>query len=482
MQTQTLRLRGIDFPVVMTDIGTRRDLRRLPWLYRFLYWIGLTRTWLARVTRSIAEAERTDSETVRPFFLSFDCTLFPIKHVGEFVRLVDRLRLIKSRGSIKTKFGVQLTLTCSSFIQRSEMRRLFGQVRIMLDILAQQSELDDVPFLLRVGSTFPTEVAALLDRHPRLDGWVALVRSGPTTDMQQDVKDWFRLMRRGGATKPIVFENCVSTIKDAFEMIEHKAAAIVLDERMVANGLFRSIGLVRVIHLAIKERRERSKTIRIHAPQRLQTEPIKLALNVRCNPPDGGCVERETAFLKGLDAVLRDFPDMPVVLEDLMTKRSVAYVRLRAEQGHKIAGTITLQRLVDTRWSDQTDGCDHTACRLRDTDVDREALIEAATSGDTCFFCDPGPIKQRNARLPEVARIFEEQDRLDRLEAFISRHQAWFHGLSSGDDIITLAKQRRPIGLRTFLPWSTDPTLEWHIIQDGPPSRGKRSRLSQGSL
>ena len=107
------------------------------------------------------------------------------------------------------------------------------------------------------------------------------------------------------------------------------------------------------------------------------------------------------------------------------------------------------------------------------TEADRQALRQAATSGEACYFLGtdsaPHPMAKKlsvngipgifNAPvcLAVYAKVFEEEGALDRLEAFASLNGPAHYGLPPNEGTITLEKK----------PWT--PMAE--ILVPGPDER-----------
>ncbi|HAR08020.1 MAG TPA: dihydroorotase, partial [Cobetia sp.] len=119
----------------------------------------------------------------------------------------------------------------------------------------------------------------------------------------------------------------------------------------------------------------------------------------------------------------------------------------------------------------------------------REALIEAATSGDKSFFLgtDSAPHARHDKEsdcgcagaytaltaIELYATAFEQAGALDRLEGFASHHGPDFYGLPRNSDSITLDKvewqvpAELPFGEgKTLVPLRAGETLGWKMRQD----------------
>ncbi len=212
-----------------------------------------------------------------------------------------------------------------------------------------------------------------------------------------------------------------------------------------------------------------------------------LVLCLHGEMPGTYCIKREIAFLDVLVAILRDFPKLRVVLEHITTKEAVTFVREHARLGHRIAATITAHHLVRTL--DDVIGSKvrvHEHCQpCPKGPEDRASLVEAATSGDPCFFfgSDTAPhdvlTKEcaegcagaftADAALGTLAEVFEAEGRLHRLNDFLSVFGARHYGLPPNQGTLTLVKKPRKVPRRltrrglTVIPWRAGETVSWQV-------------------
>ncbi len=93
----------------------------------------------------------------------------------------------------------------------------------------------------------------------------------------------------------------------------------------------------------------------------------------------------------------------------------------------------------------------------------RQALVEAATSGDARFFlgtdsaphekhtkenaCGCAGVFNATVTMACMAQLFEQQSALDKLEAFCSRNGPNYYGLPANEATMTLKKQSEPVKL-----------------------------------
>ena len=172
--------------------------------------------------------------------------------------------------------------------------------------------------------------------------------------------------------------------------------------------------------------------------------------------PDVDIFDREQVFVEQrLAPLLADFPGLKVVLEHLSSEVAVGFVRAHAPQ---LAGTITPHHLAENRNAWLGHGLrPHLYCMpVIKRESDRLALVEAATSGEACFFLgtDSAPhalgrklapvcaagVFNAPAALETYAEVFDRAGRLDRLEAFASLNGPRHYGLPVNEGTVTLAR------------------------------------------
>jgi dihydroorotase len=185
-------------------------------------------------------------------------------------------------------------------------------------------------------------------------------------------------------------------------------------------------------------------------------ERAGLVLCVHGEEPDAFCLDREAAFLPRLEAVVRAFPRLKIVLEHVSTARAVDWV---LAQGPQVAATVTVQHLLFTL-DDMLGGHlhPHLFCKpLIKRPEDREVLRGAVFSGSPKFFfgsdsaphakaakeCDCGAAGCYTApvALPVLAALFEAASALDRLPTFVAGHGAAFYGLPAPAGTLRLVRR-----------------------------------------
>jgi dihydroorotase len=167
--------------------------------------------------------------------------------------------------------------------------------------------------------------------------------------------------------------------------------------------------------------------------------------------------DREARFI---DEVLLPLcvrhPSLRIVFEHITSRRAVEFVR-GARAG--VAATITPQHLMLNRNALFVGGIrPHLYCLpVLKTEDDREALLEAATSGDPRFFlgtdsapharqtkeaaCGCAGIFSAHAAIELYAEVFDSVDRLPCLPGFAAEFGADFYRLPRNQDFITLTAE-----------------------------------------
>lgn len=203
-------------------------------------------------------------------------------------------------------------------------------------------------------------------------------------------------------------------------------------------------------------------------------------------------LDKEAAFLEVLEGIIRKFPNLKIVLEHITTFDSVQFVR---ETGRNVAATITAHHLVNTL--DDVIGYSerggylmrpHNMCKpVAKMRADREALVDAAISGDRSFFfgSDSAPHVRGSKEcagvcagcfttpcaLPTLAHVFESREALQNLDSFVSINGATFYGLPLNAGGVVLEKNPMivpesfslPDGL-TVVPWRAGEEIPWRVV------------------
>ncbi len=188
---------------------------------------------------------------------------------------------------------------------------------------------------------------------------------------------------------------------------------------------------------------------------------VPLCLHGEVTDPEIDIFDREAVFIdKVLDPIRRQHPGLRVIMEHVTTKDAVEYVRAHDRD---LAATITTHHLIINRNSLLVGGMrpHDFGLPVAKRELHRQALVEAATSGDARFFlgtdsaphsddrkececCAAGCFTATNT-MPLLAQIFEREGVLDRLEAFTAHFGADDYGLARNSGTLTLEKQAEPV-------------------------------------
>lgn len=166
--------------------------------------------------------------------------------------------------------------------------------------------------------------------------------------------------------------------------------------------------------------------------------------------------DREAVFIdRVLDPIRRATPKLRVVMEHITTQQGVDYAK---SGGPDLGATITTHHLVINRNDILAGGIKpHYYCLpVAKREEHRQALRRAATSGDASFFLgtDSAPHADANKLLPcgcagcftatntlsILAEVFEQENALDRLEAFTSLNGPAFYRFAPNSGQLTLSK------------------------------------------
>ena len=184
---------------------------------------------------------------------------------------------------------------------------------------------------------------------------------------------------------------------------------------------------------------------------------------------------------------LNDFPELKVVFEHITTQEAVDFV---SESGPNLAATITPQHLLYNRNALFKGGIrPHYYCLpVLKREQHRQALVQAATSGNSKFFlgtdsapharnrkenaCGCAGIFSAPLAIELYARAFDDNQALDKLEAFASFHGPDFYGLPRNSGTITLRKENwtvpedYPFGDERIVPIHAGETETWQLKND----------------
>ena len=222
-----------------------------------------------------------------------------------------------------------------------------------------------------------------------------------------------------------------------------------------------------------------------HALEKMEELGLPLLVHGESTDPAIDVFDRERAFIEEtLGATLERFPRLKVVLEHITTRDAAQFVEVT---GPNVAATITAHHLLMNRNALFLGGIrpHHYCLPVLKRESHREALVEAATSGNRKFFlgtdsaphprgakeaaCGCAGIYTAHAAIELYAAAFEEAGALDKLEGFASVFGAEFYGLPLNTDTITLERtewrvpERLAFGADELVPLRAGETVAWKL-------------------
>ncbi|WP_170005442.1 dihydroorotase [Pseudopontixanthobacter vadosimaris] len=221
--------------------------------------------------------------------------------------------------------------------------------------------------------------------------------------------------------------------------------------------------------------------------ERMQQTGMPLLVHGEVTDHEVDIFDREAVFIERiLDKLVRDLPDLKIVFEHITTSEAVQFVQ---SAGPKIAATITPQHLQINRNAILAGGLrPHFYCLpVAKREEHRIALRKAAISGSPKFFLgtDSAP-HERGAKesscgcagifnaphaLESYAAVFDEENALDRLEAFASEFGPRFYGLPLNEGTVTLqrAEVQVPESLTIaggeIVPYHAGQVIGWRLVE-----------------
>lgn len=195
--------------------------------------------------------------------------------------------------------------------------------------------------------------------------------------------------------------------------------------------------------------------------ERMAEIGLTLCVHGEVTDPAIDIFDREAVFIdRVLDPMRRAIPGLRVVMEHVTTKDGVDYA---LSQDENLAATITTHHLIINRNAILAGGIrPHYYCLpVAKRETHRLALRTAATSGDRRFFlgtdsaphtdplkecaCGCAGIFSSINTMGCLAHVFEQDDALDRLEAFVSLNGPAFYRLPVNEARVTLQRHDEPV-------------------------------------
>jgi dihydroorotase len=194
--------------------------------------------------------------------------------------------------------------------------------------------------------------------------------------------------------------------------------------------------------------------------ERMAKIGLTLCIHGEVTTDDVDIFDREAVFIATvLDPLKKRLPELRVTMEHVTTEDGVDYVN----QSDNIAGSITTHHLIINRNNILVGGIrPHYYCLpVAKRERHRLALRKAATSGNPKFFLGTDsaphvdPLKECACgcagcftsinTLSCLAHVFEEENALDKLEAFASLNGPAWYGLKPNSETMTLIKREEPV-------------------------------------
>ena len=195
--------------------------------------------------------------------------------------------------------------------------------------------------------------------------------------------------------------------------------------------------------------------------------------------------DREAVFIEqSLAPLVADFPGLKVVFEHITTSQAVDFV---IASGAQVAATITPHHLEHSRNAMFAGGIHpHLYCLpVLKREPHRLALRRAAVSGNAKFFlgtdsaphaietketaCGCAGVFSAPTALASYAKVFAEENALDRLEGFASNFGPGFYGLPLNDGTVTLERtaapepDRLPAAGSLLVPFHAGSVIGWRV-------------------
>jgi len=220
--------------------------------------------------------------------------------------------------------------------------------------------------------------------------------------------------------------------------------------------------------------------------QTMQDVDMPLLIHGEVTTDDIDIFDREQVFIDSiLKPLVEKYSELKIILEHITTKNAVDFVR---QAGDNVAATITVHHLLYNRNHMLVGGIrPHYFCLpILKRNIHQQALIEAATSGNAKFFLgtDSAPHAQHakesacgcaglytaHEAIELYAEVFEQDNALDKLEAFASLNGPNFYGLPVNSDTITLEKSAWDVpatlafGNDQVVPIRANDVINWKVV------------------
>jgi len=220
--------------------------------------------------------------------------------------------------------------------------------------------------------------------------------------------------------------------------------------------------------------------------ERMERIGMPLLVHGEVTQADVDVFDREAVFIERVLApLLRDMPGLRTVFEHITTAEAADFVMAA---GENVAATITPQHLHINRNAMLVGGIrPHAYCLpVAKREKHRLALRKAAISGNPSFFlgtdtapharhlkeaaCGCAGIFNAPFALESYLQVFEEEDALDRFEAFASENGPAFYRLPLNSGTATLERGAVEVpgeidaNGTTIVPFHAGETLRWRFV------------------
>lgn len=217
----------------------------------------------------------------------------------------------------------------------------------------------------------------------------------------------------------------------------------------------------------------------------MEEHGIPLLVHGEVTDPEVDIFDRECVFIdRVLTPLLRQFSGLKIVFEHITTKDAVDFV---VAGPRHLAATLTAHHLLLNRNALFEGGIrpHHYCLPVLKRERDREALLQAATSGDPKFFLGtdsaPHPVEAKetacgcagiytaHAAIELYAEAFEQKGKLDKLEGFASFHGAAFYDLPRNTATLSLRRDpwripaRLPFAEHDLVPFRAGELCQWKL-------------------
>ncbi len=190
--------------------------------------------------------------------------------------------------------------------------------------------------------------------------------------------------------------------------------------------------------------------------ERMSELSVPLLIHGEVTDSNVDVFDREKVFIERvLEPLMRRFAQLRIVFEHITTREAADFVQHGPDN---LGATITPQHLIYNRNAIFESGIrPHNFCRpILKREMHRQALLDVLSSGHRRFFlgtdsaphargdkesaCGGAGIYSAHNALESYASVFDEMNKLDKLEAFASHNGADFYGIARNSQQITLER------------------------------------------